>query len=118
MQNTILYDVKTSIGINPDADDDETFDNSILMCINSAIAELAELGVGEQGLFEASKTSTWSEYLGEKQSYLLSLIRSYVNVYTKNMFDPPETGPLDAAQNEHRKRLEFRIQTTIEQHEE
>lgn len=116
MENVILYDVKTSIGINPD-EEDETFDNSILMCINSAIAELAELGVGEQGAFTANSKSMWEEYLGENQLYLLSLVKAHVCTYAKLMFDAPTTGPLNSALDEERKRLEFRIQTTIEQHE-
>lgn len=116
MEHTILYDVKSSIGINPDVNDD-TFDNSLLMCINSGIAELAELGVGEQGAFEATKESMWADYLTEKQSYLMSLVKQHINLYVKLMFDAPTTGPLNSALDEQRKRLEFRIQTTIEQHE-
>ena len=118
MKNKILQDVKRSIGINPDTQDD-TFDNSIVISINSAIAELAELGVGEQGDFAVErKDETWEEYLGEKYAYLLSLVKQFVCIYTQFIFDTPQSGAKKAAMEETQKRLEFRIVTTIEQHEE
>lgn len=118
MKKQILQDVKKSIGINPDSHD-ETFDASIIMCINSAIAELAELGIGTQGGFEVDEgTETWEDYLGETYAYLLSLSKSYVNTYVKLMFDTPQSGALKAALEEDFKRLEFRILTAIEQHED
>lgn len=118
MDKQILQDVKKSIGINPDVKD-ETFDASIVMCINSAIAELAELGIGEQGEFSLeSREETWGEYLGAQYAYTLSLVKAYVNCYVKLMFDPPQSGALKAALEEEHNRLTFRIVTTIEQHED
>lgn len=118
MENKILQDIKNIIGVNPDTEDD-TFDNSIVIAINAAIAELAELGVGEQGDFAIErKDETWGEYLGEKYKYLLSLVKQYIGTYTKYTFDTPQSGALKAAEEEIQKRLEFRIVTTIEQHED
>lgn len=117
MEEKILQDVKKSIGINPDTEDD-TFDNSIVISINSAIAELAELGVGEQGDFAVEqKDETWGDYLGEKYAYLLSLVKQYICIYAQYVFDTPQGGAKKAAMEEIQKRLEFRIVTTIEQHE-
>ncbi len=118
MEEKILQDVKKSIGINPDTED-STFDDSIVISINSAIAELAELGVGEQGEFAITrKDETWSEYLGEKYAYLLSFVKQYICIYTQFIFDTPQSGAKKAAMEETQKRLEFRIVTTIEQHED
>ena len=73
----------------------DTFDNSIVISINSAIAELAELGVGEQGDFAVvRKDETWGDYLGEKYAYLLSFVKQYVCTYTKFIFDTPQSGAL------------------------
>ncbi len=118
MEEKILQDVKKSIGVNPDTEDN-TFDDSIVISINAAIAELAEYGVGEQGDFAITrKDETWGEYLGEKYAYLLSLVKLYVCTYVKYTFDTPQSGALKAAMEETQKRLEFRIVTSIEQHED
>ena len=117
MSEQILQDVKTYLGINPDVEDD-TFDESIIMCINSGITELTALGVGEPGDFSLEeKTATWSDYLGDEYEYVKSLVKQFINIYTRIQFDYP-TGSLGTALEEERRRLEFRIETTIEQHEE
>lgn len=117
MENTILQDVKISIGINPDVED-PAFDTSIVMCINSAIAELAELGVGKQGDFALeTNAESWDDYLAD-YGYLKSLVKAYINVYVKLMFDSAaQSGSMNSAMQEEMNRLGFRIQTAIEQHE-
>lgn len=116
MDKAILQDVKTSIGINPDMED-ETFDSSLIMCINADIAELAELGIKEVGDFSIeSKNETWADYLGEEYAYLLSLVKAHVNTATKLMFDAPQSGSLANALEEQKNRLDFRIIAAIETH--
>mgnify|MGYP006988926538 CR=1 FL=1 len=117
MENQILQDVKKNIGINPDVED-EVFDSSIVMHINSAIAELAELGVGSQGAFFIQENNeTWGDYVGEDYAYLLALIKQYIVVYVKINFDTATSGALSSSLQEERNRLGFRIMTAIEQHE-
>ena len=117
METTILQDVKNSIGINPDVED-PVFDASIVMHINSAIAELAELGVREQGKFTVeNRGEAWSEYLGDDLKYLTSLVKEYICTYVKLYFDN-NSGTMNSALEEQKNRLEFRIMTTIERHED
>lgn len=118
METIILQDVKNSIGINPDVED-PVFDSSIVMHINSAIAELAELGVREQGEFTVEdRNENWSDYLGDDLKYLTALVKEYICVYVRLYFDTPSSGTLNNALEEQKNRLEFRIMTTIERHEE
>ncbi len=117
MENAILQDVKKSIGINPDVED-LTFDDTIVIHINSAIAELAELGLGHVGDFALeSKSETWSDYLASDYQYLLPLVKPYICTYVRLAFDPPQSGSLATALKEQQDRLEFRIQIAIEVNE-
>ena len=117
MNNKILQDVKKSIGINPDVED-LTFDDTIVVCINAGIAELAELGLGNVGDFIVqNKDEQWSDYLGDNYAYLLPMVKSYICTYARLMFDPPQSGSLADALKEQKDRLEFRIQIAIEVNE-
>lgn len=114
---SILKDVKQYIGLNPDVTDD-TMDTSITMFINSAIDDLARIGVGHYGWFALeSREETWNDYLGETYISLLSSIKSYVSIYAKLHFDTPQGGLLTALEEQLRK-LEFTIQTAIELEDE
>lgn len=117
METMILQDVKKSIGINPDVED-STFDDTIVICINSAIDELAELGLGHIGDFSiVSKSETWDDYLSEEYKYLLSTVKQYIITSTKLAFDPPQGGSYMESLKEQKARLEFRIQIAIEVNE-
>jgi hypothetical protein len=113
----ILRDVKEYIGLNPDVED-ETMDTSITMFINSAIDDLARIGVGQYGWFALeSKTETWNDYLGETYISLLSSIKAYVSIYAKLHFDTPQ-GTLLTALEDRLLKLDFTIQTAIELQDE
>ena len=117
MDNVILQDVKKYLGINPDPEDD-TFDTSIVMFINSAIDDLARIGLGDLGKFRVeTKTETWSDYLGSNYSDLVSTVKPYVSIYVKMHFDTNQ-GTLQNALESEIARLEFTIQTYIEQKDE
>lgn len=112
----ILQDVKMYLGINPDVPD-ETFDTSIVMFINSAIDDLARIGLGEIGEFRLeTRTETWADYLGDYED-LVSTVKSYISIYVKLHFDTPQ-GSLESALESQLSKLEFTIQTHIEQLDE
>lgn len=114
MNNTILHDVKVYIGLNPDVED-TTFDESIVIFVNSAIDDLARIGLGELGQFRLiEKNETWTDYLGDTYAFLVSSVKSYICIYTRLHFDPPQ-GSIQSALDEQLRKLEFTIQTAIEQ---
>ena len=116
MDNKILQDVKMYLGINPDPEDD-TFDTSIVMFINSAIDDLARIGLGEIGGFQVkTKSETWADYLGDYAD-LVSTVKAYISIYTRLHFDSLQ-GSLEAALQSQLARHEFTIQTAIEQKDE
>lgn len=113
----ILRDVKEYIGLNPEVED-MTMDTSITMFINSAIDDLARIGVGSYGWFSvAERNETWNDYLGETYISLLSSIKPYISIYTRLHFDNVQ-GSLEGALSEQLRKLEFTIQTAIELQDE
>ena len=115
--NSILSDVRGALGLNPDEVDVE-FDLQIKSAINNSIAELAQLGLGELGDFNIEDGSeTWSDLLGTKYDYVYAFAKNYVEVNTRLLFDPPQSGALKAALDEQLKKATFNVMTAIELHE-
>lgn len=114
--NSILSDVRGALGLNPDEVDAE-FDLQIKSAINNSISELAQLGLGELGEFVVQDGSeTWNNLLGEDYQYVYAFAKNYVDVNTRLLFDPPQSGALKAALDEQLKKATFNVMTAIELH--
>lgn len=61
---SILASVKRLVGI---PEDDTTFDPEVIIHINSALADLVQMGVGNQqnGFAIEDETATWTDFLGD-----------------------------------------------------
>lgn len=107
MEDSILKSTKKILGV---MDDDSTFDLDIITHINSALSIVRQVGVGpEDGLFIDSDSATWSDLgLPDDQT---SLVRTYVYLNVRMLFDPPATSFLIDAINkqlaEHLNRLSY-----------
>lgn len=89
INDSILNSVKKQLGILPDMTD---FDTDIIICINSAIATLRQLGVGPQSqvfVVEDAK-QTYDDYLGPGSNEI-PMVKLYLFQKTKLMFDPPQS---------------------------
>lgn len=114
--NSILSDVRGALGLNPDEVDAE-FDLQIKSAINNSISELAQLGLGELGEFVVQDGSeTWNNLLGEDYQYVYAFAKNYIDVNTRLLFDPPQSGALKAALDEQLKKATFNVMTAIELH--
>lgn len=110
VRNSILLSVKKSLGINPDM---TQFDPDIIMCINSALNNLTQLGVKPANGFSiSSDEEEWGQLIGDEQR--LNLVKSYVFLKTKMIFDPPTIGGLLNAHQEQIKELEWRINAQVD----
>lgn len=78
---TILEDVKKALGIIPGYD---AFDDQILLYINSARMDLAQLG--PKCLTTVQKDSNWSIFENIDDE---AAIKSYIALKVRLMFDPP-----------------------------
>lgn len=114
--NSILSDVKKYIGLNPD-EVDEFFDSSIISGINTSISELAQLGLRNLGEFIVQDASaTWDELLGEEYAYVYAFAKNYVEINTRMLFDPPQSGSLSTTLKDQLAKATFNVQTAIEHH--
>lgn len=83
---SILDSVKKALGLDST---DTSFDLDVTLFINSTFGSLKQLGVGsDTGFIISDNTTLWSQYVSNL-SYL-GMIKSYIFMKVKLMFDPPE----------------------------
>jgi len=84
VSQSILNTTKKLLSQNPD---DPSFDEDVLVHINSVFADLAMLGLGPDEGFEiVDDTATWDEFIyGPKQNQ----VKSYMYLRLRLIFDPP-----------------------------
>ena len=105
MEESILKTIKQLIGC---PDDFEQFDLDLIVHINSAFATLTHLGVGpKEGYRIIGADNVWSEF--EYDAQKLSLIKDYVYIKTRLLFDPPISGSLMDSLKEQLKEMEWRL---------
>ena len=109
MEDSILLSVKKILLI---ADEDTGFDDQIIMYINSVFDILTQLGVGpKEGYAISSNTEVWSDYLQDNK--LLNLVKSYVPMKVKLMFDNGN-GTVNNAISEIVAEKEWRINVMVD----
>jgi hypothetical protein len=109
-KKSILNSVKLGLDIIPENDE---YDQVVMMHINSVIAKLDQLGVDQFGPFEVEdETAKWSDFLGEDK--LLNMVKSYVVLQVRLLFDPPTTSFLLDAFNKMSQEMEWRINVQTE----
>lgn len=105
MEESILKTIKQLIGC---PDDFEQFDLDLIVHINSAFSTLTHLGVGpKEGYRITGADNAWSEF--EDNAQKLSLIKDYVYIKTRLLFDPPTSGSLMDSLKEQLKEMEWRL---------
>ena len=105
MSDSILTSTKKVLGI---VEADESFDDDILMHINSAFVTINQLGIGpEVGFMIEDATPTWDDLLAG--DIRLNSIKSYIYVRVRLLFDPPQTSYLIEAMDKQRLEMEYRL---------
>ena len=113
--DSILLSIRKKLGgeIFSNPESESPFDDEIIDCINSALMVLTQLGVGTQGFKITSSTETWADFLGSDTTDM-ELVKVYVYLKVKLMFDPPTSSVLVGLQNEQIREYEWRLQTRAE----
>ncbi|MDO5397627.1 MAG: hypothetical protein Q4G33_06830 [bacterium] len=107
---SILTSIKKMLGI---AEEYEYFDPDIIMHINSVFSVLTQLGVGpSEGYFIRDKTDKWTDFL--KSDSRLEILKSYMYLKVKLLFDPPLGTASIEAINRQISELEWRINVTVD----
>lgn len=110
MIDSILTSVKKLLtGL---AESDTSFDDDIIIHINSALSILNELGMGEPGFRIEGKNETWEEFLGDLTH--VDMVKSYVVLKVRLMFDPPSTATMVETYERRIQELEWRINAAVD----
>lgn len=111
MTESILDTIKTKLNI---PQDDTSFDDEILVDINSAIMTLVQIGVGpSDGFVVNSNEETWSDFIGESKNY--EGVKQYVYIKTLQVFDNRTmTSSVMEALTKKATELEWRLNVTAE----
>lgn len=111
METSILISVKKTLGLSADYD---SFDEDVIIHINSALAALTQLGVGpEEGFAIDGETQEWDDI--EEDPRLQGFIKTYIFLKVSLSWDPPAIGYLLDAKNNQIKEHEFRITVVREE---
>lgn len=104
--DSILTSIKKMLGI---AEEYEHFDADLIMHINSVLSILTQLGIGNpEGFAIYDATALWSDFI--PASPKLELIKSYMHMKVKILFDPPTSSSVLESMKRITDELEWRIQ--------
>lgn len=102
---SILISTKAALGVTPEQ---HAFDSMIIMHINSVLSSLNQIGVGPPaGLMVTSNAQLWSDLIGTDNR--LNMVKSYMYLRVRKLYDPPDIGFVISAMNEEIKELEWRL---------
>ena len=109
VSESILLSTKKKCNVAPEF---TAFDDELTSYINSALANLNQLGIGPlEGLRIEDADSIWGEFYEDTR---LSACETYVGLTTKLLFDPPATSFGINMIQEQIKEMGFRLQTAQE----
>lgn len=110
MDDSILDSIKKILGMPPEYD---AFDTDLVIHINSVFGILAQLGVGPEGGFSISdSTTSWKSYLGDSKD--LEMVKSYIALKVRLVFDPPTVGSVMDAMKEQIREFEWRLNVQVD----
>ena len=111
MANSIFNSVKKVVGL---LGDDGSFDEDILLHINSVVSTLRQLGLSiPADFYIEDDVQTWRDLLGEYRD--LDLVKSYMTMKVRLMFDPPSSSFGLASMTEMVTEFEWRINVLTDQ---
>lgn len=103
MEESILQSIKLMLGIDKDCTD---FDQSLMIHINSVCSAMSQLG---DGCMIESAEDTWSQKLYWATTETFSMVKSYIYLKVKLLFDPPTNSAVIEAMNRQISELEWRL---------
>ena len=110
--DSILNTIKKMI-LGTSFDEDTSFDTDIIVSINSAFADLNDIGVGpSEGFSILDDIPVWSEFT--QDNTIIESVKSYVYFKTKLDFDPPSNSSVLASMQNRVKELEWRLNVRAE----
>lgn len=96
------------------SEDDNSFDDELIMHINSALMICNQLGIGVEGFVVTGEQETWTEFLGETTAQFLQATKTYVHDVVRMIFDPPSNSFLVSAIEKRMKEYEWRLNAQVD----
>ena len=108
--DSILTSIKKLLGITKE---ETSFDQDLIIHINSVFSILTQLGVGpSEGFFIEDDSAIWGDFLEDSAN--LELVKTYVYMKVRLMFDPPTGSAVMESMNKMISELEWRINVTVD----
>lgn len=105
MEESVLTSTKKILGLAPEY---EAFDQDVITHINAAFSTLMQLGVGPTtGFFISDDTAVWDDLVVPDEQ--VNLIKTYVYLKVRMIFDPPNTSFHIDAMNKQLQEAEWRL---------
>lgn len=102
---SILTSIKKLLGISEEY---TMFDSDLIMHINSVFMILTQLGIGpSEGFNIEDDSATWDEFVSDDLK--LDLIKSYMHLKVKLLFDPPLNSAVIESMNRMINEFEWRL---------
>lgn len=106
---SILTSIKKQLGIVEEYDH---FDPEIIMCINTALFTLTQIGVGpSEGFTISDKATTWSEFTDTSK---IEAVKTYVYMKVRLAFDPPASSAHIESIKNQISELEWRLNVAVD----
>ena len=88
------------------------FDNELILHINSVFMILTQLGVGKPHFSIEGNSEEWSDFTNDESK--LGLVKSYMFLKVRQLFDPPTSGGALDAIDRQIKEFEWRLNVQVE----
>lgn len=106
MTESILTSIKKLLGIDASY---EHFDPDLIMHINSVFSILSQMGVGPSNGFHITGSSEkWDDFITQEPNNF-SLVKSYMHLKVKLLFDPPLSSAVIESINRQISEFEWRL---------
>ena len=110
MTDSILETLRKLSGLSPE---DDSFDLDIMTHAETIFNVVSHLGYDPPAAFPEDLTgATWAMYLGNRTD--LHMIKTYICLRTKLMFDPPTNATVVNLMKEEIRELEWRINNKVD----
>jgi hypothetical protein len=104
MEESILNSTKKILGLVAEY---TAFDQDIITHINSSLNVLNQLGVGVPNFMIVDDSAKWEDFIGAVDG--MNLVKSYVFLKVRMLFDPPSTSFAIEAMNKQIEEFEWRL---------
>ena len=117
IDDSILLSIKKMLGMEPEF---TQFDSDIILHINAIIQVLYQVGLDiTDGFTVIDQNNLWTDYIQDpRYAKITSLIKQYIFMRVRMIFDPPSSQTLAASIQESINEMQWRISQWIDYYDQ